>query len=423
MKDIRTLRMEIDNYYKVNIINWFREIIVTKKDIPECFPIHLYLDAPKDEEVVANTYRFLQFCNQWQELVPAGHVEFIEKSYAGIGKIEVPLHLVFNNVEEIAKWSGHLIEFRCAIKRLKYINEVAPELIEDALMVISDISNINQRDFECLIGVSKWILENKDKGTHLIRQIPVRGADLRWFESYTPILKDLLLQKLNLNPIRNDLFQFGLVPPPQLMRIYILDTAIKSKFGGLSLIATSTDQLMKLNIKPMKVVLMESLTTAMSLPEMPGTVVVIPNTNAIANLAKISWITNSKCYYLGSIDYRSFTLLHNIRVYLPNTTSMFMSEKTLLAYKDLWTTDEVVTSDIIPSNLTDEELKLCYDQKEGFYGDGVRLDLERIPLDDIIAKLTPKNTMPVGASEDNNIEEQVDFLSRVSQAQAIEENS
>lgn len=399
MKDIRTVRMEVDSYYRANIEKWFKELISQKKEVPEGFPIHLYLDAPQNEGSVAeNKDQFLAFCRQWDNTLPAGHVVYVEKNFKDQGPVKIPVNLVFNNVEEIAKWSGHLIEYRCAEERLKILNEQIPELLDDALKVVTYISNIEPNDFKCLIGVCKWLLDNYETAPHFIREIPVRGADLKWFEINRPLLIDLLQDKLNLNPARKDLLQFGLIPPPQLIRIYILDHVLKGRVGGMTVVASTANELNKLNIKPIKVIFMESIATAMTLPEIPGTVVVVPPSGSLSDLAKVSWIVNAQCSFVASIELRSFILLHNLRVYLPNTKNLTLNEQVLFANRDLWTFDDNEEHDLIPSNLTMDESKLCFALRNGYFGNGARLDVDRIPLDDIIGLIAPKTISPLNAS-------------------------
>ncbi len=380
MKNRSIIRSEINNYYRAKVISWLASHVKDKRDVPEDFPTHLYLGAPtKDEDVLENKDAFLSFCNEWSAPLPAGHIEFIDKTYEDLGTVKVPIHLVFDTPEELATWAGHLVEYHSAVRCLDLIAHEMPELIDSALNVISSLANLSWIDFERMVAVSKWFCEHRNSA-FLTRQIPIRGIDTRWFEIHTPLLLDFLRDYLELNPYRKDLLQLGLVPPPSLVRLVIFDSDIRSKVGGLKLIAASIDELNTLNIRPERVVFMDNLPTAVALPDIKSTVAVITPFNHVRETCRIKWVSSAHCQYLGSVDLRSFAVLHNLRLYLPNIESVLMDEQTLLSNQDLWTNDDVSNFDSAPVALNQAETHLYGCLIDGVYGDHVRLDLERLPL-------------------------------------------
>lgn len=380
MKNRSIIRSEINNYYRAKVISWLASHVKDKRDVPEDFPTHLYLGAPtKDEDVLENKEAFLSFCNEWSAPLPAGHIEFIDKTYEDLGTVKVPIHLVFDTPEELATWAGHLVEYHSAVRCLDLISQEMPELIDSALNVISALANLSWIDFERMVAVSKWFCEHRNSA-FLTRQIPIRGIDTRWFEIHTPLLLDFLRDYLELNPYRKDLLQLGLVPPPSLVRLVIFDSDIRAKVGGLKLIAASIDELNNLNIRPERVVFMDNLPTAVALPDIKNTVAVITPFNHVRETCRIKWVSSAHCQYLGSVDLRSFAVLHNLRLYLPNIESVLMDEQTLLSNQDLWTNDDVSNFDSAPVALNQAETHLYGCLIDGVYGDHVRLDLERLPL-------------------------------------------
>nr|CRY94567.1 hypothetical protein [uncultured prokaryote] len=380
MKNRSIIRSEINNYYRAKVISWLASHVKDKRDVPEDFPTHLYLGAPtKDEDVLESKDAFLSFCKEWSAPLPAGHIEFIDKTYPDIGTVKVPIHLVFDTPEELATWAGHLVEYHSSVRCLDLIAHEMPELIDSALNVISSLANLAWIDFERMVAVCKWFCDNRNSRL-LTRQIPIRGIDTRWFEIHTPLLLDFLRDYLELNPYRKDLLQLGLVPPPALIRLVIFDAELRAKVGGLKIIAASISELNELNLRPERIVFMDNLPTAVALPDIKGTIGIITPCHHVRDTCRINWVAQSHCQYLGSVDLRSFAVLHNLRLYLPNIESVLMDEQTLLSNQDLWTNDDVSGFDSAPVALNQAESHLYGCLIDGVYGDHVRLDLERLPL-------------------------------------------
>lgn len=380
MKNRSIIRSEINNYYRAKVISWLASHIKDKRDVPEDFPTHLYLGAPtKDEEVLENKDAFLSFCAEWNTPLPAGHIEFIDKTYDELGTVKVPIHLVFDTPDELATWAGHLVEYHSAVRCLDLIAQEVPELIDSALNVISSLANLSWIDFERMVAVSKWFCEHRDSEC-LIRQIPIRGVDTRWFEIHSHLLLDFLRDYLELNPYRKDLLQLGLIPPPSLVRMVVFDYEQRAKIGGMRLVATSIQEMEQLKFRPDRVVFIDNLPTAVALPDLKGTIGIITPLNHIREACAIGWVGNAHCQYLGSIDLKSFAILHNLRLYLPNIESVLMDEQTLLSNQDLWTNDDLSAFDSAPVALNQSETHLYRCLIEGVYGERVRLDLERLPL-------------------------------------------
>ena len=380
MKNRSIIRSEINNYYRAKVISWLASHVKDKRDVPEDFPTHLYLGAPtKDEDVLESKDAFLSFNKEWSAPLPAGHIEFIDKTYPDIGTVKVPIHLVFDTPEELATWAGHLVEYHSSVRCLDLIAHEMPELIDSALNVISSLANLAWIDFERMVAVCKWFCENRNSRL-LTRQIPIRGIDTRWFEIHTPLLLDFLRDYLELNPYRKDLLQLGLVPPPALIRLVIFDAELRAKVGGLKIVAASISELNELNLRPERIVFMDNLPTAVALPDIKGTIGIITPFHHVRETCRINWVAQAHCQYLGSVDLRSFAVLHNLRLYLPNIESVLMDEQTLLSNQDLWTNDDVSGFDSAPVALNQAESHLYGCLIDGVYGDHVRLDLERLPL-------------------------------------------
>ncbi len=391
MKTRSSIRTDINALYRRKLVSWLTARCKEEQDPPKEFPVAIYLEAPLEEkDIIGNESQFDNFCKSWKQPLLAGRVEFITKEFAKLGKVEIPVQLLFNTPEEAAKWAGNLIEYQTAVKRLDVIKNELPQLLDSALNVISSISNLTGVDFTRFVAVCKWLVEHKNSSS-LIRAISVRGVDTRWFEINRHLIIDFLRPIFNLSPLRKDLIQLGLLPPPRLITIRILDHALRVKVGGLSILASNKEELEKLSLKPLRVIFIDDPGTVMMIPEMPGTVLVLAQNDSHTEAGQISWIANAKCQYLGSISLNSFARLHNLRLYLPGIESLLMNEETLLDNKDLLTYDDVGTFSGALNALNQEESWFYEALLSGSYGRHVRLDLERLPLDAVFQAVGVKD--------------------------------
>ncbi len=407
MKTRNSIRQEINNLYKNNVITWLSNFIKHQTPFDA---VRIYLGAPTtDEAVVANKDEFKRFCQDWKKDLTAGKVDFIEKTYPDIGTIAVPIHLVFESIDEIASWAGHLVEFHTAENRLLAVQKELPDLVDAGIDNIHYLTSLDEIDFVRFLQVCKWLTQHKNSGA-LIRQIPVRGVDTVWFETHRYLILAFLRNYLDLNPLRKDLLQLGLVPPPQTVRIILLDNVLRSKVGGMRDLALTVTDLAKLDIKPRKIYFFDDLSTALSLPDIPGVVaIVLPS--IIGEICKINWIAHSQCVYVSGIEMRSFAVINNLRVYLPNTQAPVLSKNVFMANRDLVSFDDIELEELnADMALTVDESMLYNLLALGTFGRRARIPQERIPLSVIYSLLdiqVEDNQMFTVVKENSQAEEDV----------------
>ena len=384
MKTRNSIRAEINALYNEKVIGWLSDSVKSKKNFEA---VRLYLGAPtRDEEVLSSKDEFIRFCNDWHKELNAGKVDFLDKTYPDLGKIEVPVHLVFEKIDDIASWAGHLVEFHSAQKRLQTIKNNLPDLLDSAVENIHALTTLEDQDFERFLQVCRWLCSHKNSSA-MIRQIPVRGVDSLWFEKYRYVLLAFMRRFFDLNPLRRDLLQLGLVPPASTVRVILLDKLLRSRIGGLRDIGITVDDLAKLDIKPRKVLFFDDLATALSVPDVPGIVcLVLPFQTS--RVCTIPWIAHAQCAYVSNIEMRAFAVLNNLRVHLPNTISVTLSKEFFESNSDLWSFDDIEIEELNTSMaLTSKENTLYNMMAAGVFGRKARLPLERIPLSEIFGAL------------------------------------
>lgn len=404
MKTRNSIRAEVIALYKEKVIKWLADSVKNQKAVEG---IRIFLGAPtKDEEVLANKAEFIAFCEDWHKDIISGKVDFLKKKYKDIGEIEVPIHLVFDKVDDIATWAGHLVEFHSAQTRLQAIKEELPELIDAGIDNINSLTTMDDDDFSRFVAVCKWLIRNK-RSHALIRQIPVRGVDTSWFEEHRFYILNLMRDYLKLNPLRKDLLQLGLIPPPQTIRIVLLDKNLRAKLGGLRDVGLTVADLSKLEIAPSKVIFFDDLSTALSLPDVQSTVaIVLPR--RISGICSVPWVKKAQTIYMSGIQMRAFAILNNLRVYLPKTQCLTLHKDVFIADRDLWSFDDIEIQELNSSMaLTMDETILYNMLAAGVFGVCARLPQERMPLTQIFDLLQIPYTPQEETSAPTNIVEMV----------------
>jgi hypothetical protein len=224
-----------------------------------------------------------------------------------------------------------------------------------------------------------WICANPGSGLYP-RQIPVAGVDSKWLESHKGLVCELVSAIQGIN--ERDLYKVcGLRPQPQLIHIRILDSKIRSQFGGLGDICVPLKEAADLDIKPSYVFIVENLQTGLAFEDLTGSVVIMALGYGVDVLGQIPWLHHARCVYWGDIDTHGFAILNRARTHLPSLETTLMDEQTLFAHRDLWVQEKVQSAPSELPLLTNEERELYLSLKNNVWGQQVRLEQERICWD------------------------------------------
>ncbi|HVZ31067.1 MAG TPA: DUF2220 domain-containing protein, partial [Polyangiaceae bacterium] len=100
---------------------------------------------------------------------------------------------------------------------------------------------------------------------------------------------------------------------------------------------------------------------------------------AVGTLAAIPWLRGVPAVYWGDLDTHGFVILDRARAALPNMRSVLMDEETLLAHRRLWSQEAEPHADAGLPHLTKPERAVFDKLRTNEWGQGVRLEQERIP--------------------------------------------
>jgi hypothetical protein len=251
------------------------------------------------------------------------------------------------------------------------------------------LADYTDADFFRLSSLLEWL--SKHPASNLYpRQLPVPGLDSKWLEQRTALVSSLLtaLRGEDADAGGQDFYaRCGLKAPPVLLRLRVLDQALRQRFGGLCDISAPIEELMRLDLPAKRVLVVENLQSALALPDLLGAVVFTALGKSVSLLASLPWVRATQVHYWGDIDTHGLHILHHARTHLPEVRSILMDEFTLLSHQVLWSEEPTQYGAEDLDMLDAAERWLYRDLKRHRWGYNVRLEQERIDWNAVIRAL------------------------------------
>jgi hypothetical protein len=278
--------------------------------------------------------------------------------------------------------------------------------------VLAEAIRLDDDDFNRALGVAAWLAEHPNCGL-MPRQLPVEGIGTKWITSHSRLLTLLVSPDSgSAEPAEPSaasaasvdshltasaeatadtdsqtaeqiatLNALGLRPRPVYVRVALLDPADRARFAGIRDLAVSSEQLARLAVRPRHLIVIENLETALTIPDMDGTVIIHALGHNLAPLRDLGWAQQARhVTYWGDLDTEGFTILSAFRGLGYPARSVLMDEATLVRYRRFAIEDTATPNRGNLSHLTQTE----YDTWRGLlsdrWGRRLRLEQERIPL-------------------------------------------
>lgn len=295
-----------------------------------------------------------------------------------IGTQRLPAQLILNNPREAAAWLGELPRWDNATLRYQSLIAKWPALTPILHRYFDILADYTDADIDRIIRMLEWLSLHPQSDLYP-RQLPIPGLDSKWLEQRKNLMTDLLAAMRNDQDIANDFYSLcGLKPTPKLIRLRILDAALRSLLGGLEDISAPLENLTELNLPISHAFIIENLQTGLAFVDLPGSIVIVGLGYHVDVLSKLPWLASAKCYYWGDIDTHGFAILNRARYHLPHLQSTLMDEKTLHQHHSLWGSEEKQHAASDLSQLTLEENQLYSQLKKQSLGTNIRLEQEKI---------------------------------------------
>lgn len=342
------------------------------------WPMQIALGVPTEQAALRQVEGVRAWVTAWQHWQGIGALSWCERRWKALGVQRLPDKLMLHGPEEVALWIGQATRWERAQFRYQKLIARWPVLAQQLPRYFDVLADYSDADFRRLAEMLEWIANHPNSDLYP-RQLPVSGLDSKWLDGRKGLLTDLVAAIQEDSSSELDFYQrCGLKAPPHLVRMRVLDPALRARVGGMGDITAPVEDLTGLNLPVSHVFIVENLQTGLAMSDMPGAVVFMRLGYNVDVLARFPWLARAKCIYWGDLDTHGFAILHRARSYIPELQSVLMDEETLLRHKALWVDEAAQHSAAELTLLTEEEQQLYRDLKQQRWGQNVRLEQERI---------------------------------------------
>lgn len=239
--------------------------------------------------------------------------------------------------------------------------------------------------FEQLLAAVYWIAANAGSGRRL-REIDVAGVDTKFIERHHRIVLELAELVVDPDLVRSGktvAARFGFATSQTRVRFRMLDLRCPAPFPGFDDVEVRTVDLDQAPIDVRSVYIIENLATYLAFPEVESAVAIFGSGYAAASIGALRWLRDREVYYWGDIDTHGYAILDRVRVTVPHARSLMMDRATLLANKARWGQEPKQVERRL-AHLTDDETAVYEALLSDEYGESLRLEQERIPMDQVV---------------------------------------
>ncbi|NJO82794.1 MAG: hypothetical protein HC828_08170 [Blastochloris sp.] len=210
-----------------------------------------------------------------------------------------------------------------------------------------------------------------------MRELPI-AVHSKFVEQHTGILRrllDVLLPDERINPDETRFSRrYGLREIDALIRLRFLDDQFQTRYGApLSDLSTPLQQVAQLAFSGERILIVENLTTFLSLPSLPQTIAIFGKGFDAGELGNIVWLHQSTVFYWGDLDAQGFQILALLRRRLPQVQSLMMDRATFETFVQYVVPGTPTTVQVLPELMSDE-MQLYFEVAER----NLRLEQERI---------------------------------------------
>lgn len=349
-------------------------------------PIELPVKAPSAGELLNHFDDVVRWAEAFQRDSHTGRgAERFTITYRTIkgkslGANSVPARVRIESFEQLCTLIGTYRDVRSLDEILNQTSATIPLLVP--WVVAHPLRAVaHQNIWGDVLATVTWITTSA-AGAVYLRQIDVEGIDTKFVDHHRRLLDELLSVVLPSHRIdaaysaADFARRFGFKLKPSYTRLRLLSP--QSKFPKeVSEVTLRTDELVHLELAADTIFVIENEITYLAFPSVPNSVVIFGSGFGLAGLREIPWMDNRDIVYWGDIDTHGFDILNRLRTRFAHVRSILMDHQTLLAHPRQWVTEPSPTSRTL-LNLDDAEGALYRDLVEDRFGQGVRLEQERV---------------------------------------------
>ncbi|MDR3600906.1 MAG: DUF2220 domain-containing protein [Desulfosporosinus sp.] len=167
---------------------------------------------------------------------------------------------------------------------------------------------------------------------------------------------------------------------PVQVRLRLLDR--QQYLQGVSDLTIPVEQLAEFKPPVSKVFITENEINGLCFPEVKEALVIFGLGYGVEVLKSVPWLKEKAIYYWGDIDTHGFAILDQVRSFLPHAQSLLMDERILMSHRHLWVIEEKPSFTQL-NRLTADEHRLLSSLQNNTWGQGVRLEQERVSFQEV----------------------------------------
>lgn len=307
-----------------------------------------------------------KWVHAWQS---TGNAPLVKKRMHPTGQL-APHRLEFNTVDQLVEFTSPAVQelHHNACTRVTELLQVLGDTkkVDNAIRTHQEkLFLLTDENFNNLVKVLSWMMTNK-VAAYRMREVPA-ASHSKWVEHHKGLLAPLY------QAASGKKFEFLRNDPP--MHVKVLDGSLVP--GFMTEFSATTEQLSKLPLEGVNVLVVENLESLNALEPRANTVAVHgAGFGSGARVACVSWVREAaRLLFWGDLDSQGMLQLHQMRQVLPDTEPVLMDAPTLMAFRDLCHVDKKPSD--VPAHLL---LKSARRAANLLASEGdVRLEQERIP--------------------------------------------
>jgi hypothetical protein len=271
------------------------------------WPQEVPLGIPTEQAALRQVDGVRAWVSAWQRwqantVQTSDTLSWCERRWKALGVQRLPEKLALRGPEDVAMWIGESARWECAQSRYQTLTARWPVLAQQLPRYFDVLADYGDADFRRLAEMLDWIANHPQSDLYP-RQLPVSGLDSKWLDGRKGLLTDLVAAIQEDSSSDLDFYQrCGLKAPPLLMRMRVLDQALRARVGGVGDITAPAEDLAGLNLPVSHVFIVENLQTGLAMSDMPGAVVFMRLGYNVDVLARFPWLARAKCIYWGDLD-------------------------------------------------------------------------------------------------------------------------
>lgn len=367
---------------------WHRRQHFKGRILKERVELEIPLKPPSGDEASQDPLQFQTFLKAWRAVEPASLVRWEERNLRGVGRVEVPTHVLFLSTLAIAQFIGRdaVERLRQIAQRLKPFESGGEALWAAAARSVHSLEELSLAECQMLGKALTQLRAGIGAGLYL-RSLPLDGVDTKLLERQGP-----LIERIAVRWKREEIEAAGgftawlgcLSRGTDRILLRPLSQPLRESLWGLSRIWIGTDQLAEALVPGKRLLVVENEVSGLALPDLPDTVAAIGCGNNLGWLSA-EWVQTRTVGYWGDLDSWGLRLLARARNLVPHLESVLMDARTWDHHPAAWVM-EPSSCDRPEEGLVGYEGAL-FDRIRGTGRSGRRLEQEKLEPDYVANRL------------------------------------